>query len=178
MASVSTSSMVAQPRGLLTNMALLIFVVFVLYTIFLGVQKARLTGVVDRNGQQIVSLQTQIQDLQTKGVDRLSTIKSFFDTVQESEVIWSTVLQKLQEVQPLDVIFASYSGSDTGKISVSASTVSYESAANLLSVLDSSAYFSNAFIPSLGGAGLATGFNIVSFTFSMDYTPDKRARNS
>lgn len=178
MASVSTSSMVAQPRGLLSNLAILIFGIFFIYSVFLGVQKARLTGEVDRNGTQITALQTQIADLQTKGVDRLGAIQSFLATVQDSEIVWSTVLQKLQEIQPVDVTFVSYSGSESGKIAVSATAVSYASVANLLSVLNSSASFSNAFIPSVASAGLASGFNMVSFSLSMDYTPSKRARNS
>lgn len=178
MASSSPSSMVVQPRGLLANLAILIFLVFVVYAIFLGVQKARLTGQVDRNTQQIANLQTQVTDLQAQGLDQIGIIQSFFIAVQETEVTWSAVLQKLQEVQPVDVTFASYSGSDTGKIAVSGTAVSYDSVASFLSVLDNSAYFSNAFIPSVASVGLINGFNMVSFSLSMDYTPDKRARNS
>lgn len=178
MASVSPSSMVTQPRGLLSNLAIFIFGVFFIYSVFLGVQKARLIGAVDRSGTQITALQTQIADLQAKGIDRLGTIQSFLTAVQESEILWSTVLQKIQEIQPVDVTFASYSGSANGKIAMSATAVSYASVANLLSVLNNSAYFSNAFIPSVASAGLASGFNMVGFSLSMDYTPNKRARNS
>lgn len=168
--------MSSSSRGLLSSGVILLFIVFVVYSVFLGVQRARFSSAVNDNGQEIAALQQQIGDLQAEGLDRLAAVQSFLDGVHEREITWSIVLQKLAELQPVDVTFSSYSGSDTGNIAVSATAVSYASVANLLSVLDRSASFSNAFVPSVGSVGLATGLNLVGFTFSMDYTPNKRAR--
>ena len=120
----------------------------------------------------IAEVQDTLDDMSEQKLDSVVIAQNTIQSVESSQIVWSEVLTRLLASTPIDVFYRSYSASMDGQMSVSVLTDSYDSAAQLIAVLDDENTFEDVFVSSLSKGSADAGFDVVSFgiTFSVNNT--------
>lgn len=157
------------PLPLFSLVSALILAVVLVGTGWVFYKSYRLDASLAAVEKGLKSSQDQLDELKAEHLDSLVVAQ---ETVKEVEasIVWSQVVQQLLKTTPVNIFYRSYSASNDGKMSVSVVTDSYTSAANLISVLNQSKVFSNAFVASLARGSSDAGSSVVTFgiTFNID----------
>ena len=140
-----------------------IFVVVLVMTGWAQFQKNKFEKALASGEIQLNQVETQLEQLRAEKLDAVIAAQAVNDHVQASSLKWSGVVTKLLSVTPLDVFYNSYNASSEGKMTVNALTDTYESAAQLISVLDKESLFSDVFVGSLTKGSSDSGSDVVSF---------------
>lgn len=112
---------------------------------------------------QISETNTALDEMRAKQVESIIVAAQTVDQVQARAITWSEVITQLLEITPVDIFYRSYSASNEGEMTVSVLATSYESAAQLISILDGEPTFSNPFVASLTQGFTDSGTGVVSF---------------
>lgn len=117
----------------------------------------------------MAQIQSELAKMTEQKLDSTVVAQNTIKQVKDTEIVWSGVLTRLLDVTPVNVFYRSYTASMDGKLSVSVLTDSYDSASQLISVLDNEDDFEDVFVSSLTKGSASTGFDVVSFgvTFSV-----------
>lgn len=149
---------------------------------YLFFQKSAIVSQRDQIKTDVDSLQTQINDLKSKKIEAAQLAKNWLTESQKTEIIWSKVLSALQKNVPVDsftnapkIHFLSYSGAAGGKLTLNAETTPatippFADVSQLINVFNNSAYFQDAYIPSVTKGLADNGQTILSFIFNVTYT--------
>lgn len=140
-----------------------IFVVVLVLTGWAHFQKIQLNKALVETEVQVNQVESQLDQMREQKLDAVVAAQAVIDEVKASSIQWSKVVIKLLDVTPLDVFYNSYNASVEGKMTVNALTDSYDSAAQLISVLDKESLFSNVFVGSLTKGDADSGSEVVSF---------------
>lgn len=127
------------------------------------VQKASLKKDLIDVERRTTEAEAQLAAMTSSQLDAVIVAKTVSDQVRSGAIQWSDVIVRLLKVTPLDVFYHSYSASVEGKMTVNATTDTYESAAQLISILTQDSSFSEVFVPSLTEGEADTGASRVSF---------------
>lgn len=148
---------------------------------YLFFQKSAIATQRDTLKTDIVAIQNQISDLKSKKIEAAQQAKEYLGESQKTEIIWSKVLSALQKNIPVDPItnepkihFLSYSGAAGGKLTLNAETRSaiitpFGDVSELIKVFNSSAFFTDAYVPSVSKGLADDGQSILSFIFNVTY---------
>ncbi len=141
----------------------------VLLTSWAYFQKYNLNKALATTEIDLEEVQDALDEKSEQKLDSVVIAQNTIASVEESEIVWSEALTRLLKITPIDVFYRSYSASMDGQMSVSVLTDTYDSAAQLISVLDDDNTFGEVFVSSLNQGSADTGFDIVSFgiTFSV-----------
>lgn len=157
------------PQGrLLSTLVLFFFVIGILYTLFLIFQQANLKGDLVRIEDQSAELQIKIETLEREQIQTLFVAQEIKDGVEATRITWSKVIRKFQDLTPVTVFFSSFSGGNDSELNLSGLADSADSVADMLSVLELSDDFSNAFVPSVTEGTTSEGQTVVSFNLSVN----------
>jgi Tfp pilus assembly protein PilN len=157
------------PQGrLLSTLVIFFFVVGVLYTLFLVFQQANLNSDISTIEDQSSGLQTKIETLEREQIQTLFVAQEIKDAVEDSRISWSKVIRQFQSLTPVTVFFSSFSGGEDGELSLSGLADSADSVADMISVLNSSDDFTDAFVPSVTEGTTSEGQTVVSFNLSVN----------
>mgnify|MGYP001378084259 CR=1 FL=1 len=107
-------------------------------------------------------IESELTEMQNQNLDAVVIAQQTIEDV-ESSFVWSEVITELISVTPLDTFYRSYSASTEGKMSLSVLTDTYNSAAQLVAILDGADMFTDVFVSSLTSGSAETGFEVVSF---------------
>ena len=146
--------------------AVLAFVL--LWTLWAYVQMVRTKGAIEAVAAQTQAAQAQLDQIRAQQLDAVIAAQQTADQVRAGDIQWSGVLAKLLEVTPLDVFYRSYTASVDGKLTLSALSDDYDSAAQLLSVLNQTEPFSGVFTSSLTRGSAESGSEVVSFGVTLN----------
>lgn len=139
-----------------------------LWTLLAYVQMVRTKGAIEDVATQMQTAQAQLDQIKAQRLDAVIAAQQTADQVRAGDIRWSGILAKLLEVTPLDVFYRSYTASVDGKLSLSALSDDYDSAAQLLSVLNQTEPFSGVFTSSLARGSAESGSEVVSFGVTLD----------
>lgn len=144
-------------------------VVVLLLTGWAYLQKHNLNNELVTVEANMAQVQAQLDKMTEQKLDSTVVAQNTIKQVKDTEIIWSEVLTRLLDATPVNVFYRSYTASMDGKLAVSVLTDSYDTAAQLISVLDQEDAFENVFVSSLSKGSASTGFDVVSFgvTFSV-----------
>ena len=157
------------PQGrLLSTLVLFFFVIGILYTLFLIFQQANLKGDLVRIEDQSAELQIKIETLEREQIQTLFVAQEIKDGVEATRITWSKVIRKFQDLTPVTGFFSSFSGGNDSELNLSGLAYSADSVADMLSVLELSDDFSNAFVPSVTEGTTSEGQTVVSFNLSVN----------
>jgi len=118
---------------------------------------------IDEVNSHIGETNTALDEMSSKQVESIIVAAQTVDQVQARAITWSSVITKLLEITPVDIFYRSYSASSEGEMTVSVLATSYESAAELISILEGEPTFSNPFVASLTQGSTDSGTGVVSF---------------
>jgi Tfp pilus assembly protein PilN len=146
----------------------LIFVVVLALTGWAQFQKSQLNADLTDVEAETNQVETLLDQMRADKLDAVIIAQQLADQVESEAVQWSGVVTRLLNITPLDVFYNSYSASVDSQMNVNAITDSYESAAQLISVLDKESTFTDVFVPSLTQGDSDTGSEVVSFGVSFN----------
>jgi len=126
-------------------------------------QKYRIAKAMAVVESDIEQVQDALDEKTEQKLDSVVIAQNTIEAVEESSIVWSSVLTRLLTVTPLDVFYRSYSASLDGQMSVSVLTDTYDSAAQLIALLDEDNTFEDVFVSSLTKGTAEAGFDVVSF---------------
>ncbi len=132
------------------------------------IQVARTKGALEDVKVQTQTVQAELDQIKAAQLDAVIAAQEIVDQVKAGDIQWSGVLVKLLEVTPLDVFYRSYTASVDGKLSLSALSDDYDSAAQLLSVLNQTPPFTGVFTSSLTRGSAESGSEVVSFGVTLN----------
>lgn len=164
-----------QPRAkLLSTVVIFVFVLFLLYSAFLFVKNMRVEKEIVRVGEESAAIESEIDSLKAKQIEELLNAENRVDSIRAGAVEWSSVVKKLQDLNPVEVFYKSYSASEDGSIKISAFADSYESVSSLISSLSDSDDFLDVFVSSASLGETSDGQSIVSFNIEIDSSPNSQ----
>jgi len=162
---------------------------------YLFLQKGAIKKGISDLEKETQSIQKSIDKIDIEKLQTNKKAQDILKVIEASEITWSNVISKVQDLIPLDengeqtILFNSYSGSEDGTISMSATSrpdhgsesakQAFKDVAELLSVFNNSNIFINGFVPSIAKGLSEDGSVVLSFSFSADYSPkiNKRKTN-
>jgi hypothetical protein len=160
------------PQGrFLPTLILALFIVGLLYTAFLAVQKWTLGREIVRNEAQMTQVQADLEALREGSIQELFLAQNMVDRVKGSAVLWSTVLKKIQSLTPVTVFFSSYSFNESGNLQLSGLGSDYKAVSDLLDALTEAPEFQGVFVPSVTLGQTGDGQSVASFSLEMQFTP-------
>jgi hypothetical protein len=145
------------------------FVAFAATVVVLGgmawtyFQHYRLETQLDDVQAQTRQTQAQLTELQSQKLDALIVAQEKVSKVNREAVQWSKVVATLLKVTPPNVFYSSYSASSEGRMALSVITDTYDSAANLIALLDKHNLFSEVFSSSLNRGLSESNQSLVTF---------------
>ncbi len=138
------------------------------FTAWAYVQVVRTKGALLDVKVQTQTVQAELDQIKAEKLDAVIAAQGIVDQVKAGDIQWSGVLAKLLEVTPLDVFYRSYTASVDGKLTLSALSDDYDSAAQLLSILNQTPPFTGVFTSSLTRGSAESGSEVVSFGVTLD----------
>ncbi len=108
------------------------------------------------------------------GLESSIVAGQLIEKIEADEVKWSEMLSTLLGATPLDIYYASYSGSESGSVTVSGLGDSYGSISGLISALSGQKAFKDVFVTSVASAS-SGDTEMVSFNMSFVYDDNKVA---
>ena len=163
----SQTETIQKPMGLLQWISLALVVVMVLLSGWAYVQKSKVNKAIAATSVEINQAQKQLDEIREEQVDSIVLAQQTMERIEASAIVWSEVITDLISVTPLDIFYRSYNAASDGAMSVNVLTDSYDSGAQLISILDDEDEFTNVFVSSLtqgsssgGGEGDVVSFGI------------------
>lgn len=168
-------------RPVLFIVSLLLFVGLAASAVYLSFAKSAIQDQQKQLDDQIVTVNAQVAQLKAQNVEGQQYAKQWLAQLEKSEVRWSRVIKTLQDLMPVDTLtqkpriqFLSYSGSVGGKLTLSSQTAAgsvdpYGDVSTILNVFNNSAFFKDAYIPSVSHALSQTGQDLLTFVFNVTY---------
>ncbi|KKP36289.1 MAG: Fimbrial assembly family protein [Candidatus Peregrinibacteria bacterium GW2011_GWA2_33_10] len=157
--------------SVVVTIALVILVGFVVYYNFLKIQSENNLKAVR---EKIDIAKQKIVELENKNVEKIYLAQKFLDKLEETEVKWSSFLERLTEITPPEITYSSFSASEAGDVTVSAFATSFKDVAAYINIMSQNQYFSQVFVPSLSRGTLQTiSESLVSFGVQMKYSTQK-----
>ncbi|EKD93152.1 MAG: hypothetical protein ACD_28C00224G0003 [uncultured bacterium] len=126
-------------------------------------QHYRLEAQLDEVQAQTRASQEQLVELQSKKLDALIVAQEKVMKVNQESIQWSKVVATLLKVTPPNIFYSSYSASSEGRMALSVVTDAYDSAANLIALLDKHNLFSEVFSSSLNRGLSESNQSLVTF---------------
>lgn len=142
--------------------------VVVLATVWAYFQVWSVKGNLKDVATQTEAVQAELDQIVAQKLDAVIAAQQVVDQVRAGDIQWSAILAKLLEVTPLDVFYRSYTASVDGNLTLSALSDDYDSAAQLLSVLNQTEPFGGVFTSSLTRGSAESGSEVVSFGVTLN----------
>jgi Tfp pilus assembly protein PilN len=151
------------------------------FSVYLNMQKSAIKGEVDRISTEIVSLKNEINVMEGQKIEAARQSQKYLAAIEADEIKWSRALSRIRSLIPFDattnknkVNFASYSGSQGGKLSLNASTRPtrddpYKDVAEVIKVFNDSSFFGEAYVPSITRGETDDGEKVATFIFNLNY---------
>lgn len=160
------------PRSrLLPTLILFVFVLGLLYTLFLVFQRMGLKGSVEDLKTNKTAVERKIEVLNDQQIQELFVAQELKNKLDENTLRWSSVINSLQTLTPVSVFISSFAFSEDRSVTVSGFGDSYGSVADLISALDSSSDFVGPFVPSISQGTTSDGQSVVSFSMTLELSP-------
>lgn len=141
----------------------LILGVVLVMTAWAAYQRYSFTSKIASIEAQVQEVDLQLSELGEQKLDAIVVAQQTVETIEQTQILWSEVVTHLLNITPLDVVYRSYSASSEGNMSVSVLTDSYDSAAQLISILNKDTQFGGAFVSSITKGSSESGSEVVSF---------------
>ncbi|MDP2643073.1 MAG: hypothetical protein Q8P62_04495 [Candidatus Peregrinibacteria bacterium] len=153
------------------------------YNLYLSWQKSSLVDEVLQADALLSDYGKQILEYENKQVLESINAKKTINEIKSDGIIeWSNVIKKIRATVPkVDgipiITVLSYSGSSNDEISMNVKTTEtsenpYFDVADLIKSFNSSAYFMDAFVPSISNGVDEKGNQVLTFLISMKYLPE------
>lgn len=181
---LQSSPLQSPPRAWYMIGALIAFVVAGGFSVFFELQQSSLsTQLAALKAQQeaLSSPALQAAASATDAADAAVIVKSKLKAIQQQQLLWSKIVEKIENTIPKlkdsndpIVNFRSYSGSEEGKISVSATTRSgspdpFTDVALTIRAFAGDPGFKDVFAPSITKTLTPAGETILSFSINFEY---------
>ncbi|MFO0781184.1 MAG: hypothetical protein U0519_04890 [Candidatus Gracilibacteria bacterium] len=178
---VSSSPETTKNRPTLLIFSVVLLVGLVASALYLSFAKSAILDQQKQLDDEITSLSNEIALLKAQNVEGAQFAKQWLDELEKTEIRWSKVIKTVQDLLPVDALtqkprvqFVTYSGSAGGKLTLNAQTVSgsvdpFGDVSTLLNVFNNSAFFKNAYVPSVSHAVSQTGQDLLTFVFNVSY---------
>ena len=142
--------------------------------------------------KQVTEIQNQLDDLRASDTVSAQSSVNALNKIEKDEVSWSSVLNTLRIVVPLDlaekkplVEFTSYSGSEMGSLTFNGHTnpssnvkKQLDAIAETIQAFNSTSAFENAFVPSISKSVTQDDEIVLSFIFNVNYIPSVAEESS
>lgn len=168
-------------RPVLFIFSMILLVGLVASALYLSFAKSAIEEQQKQLDDEIGSLSNEIALLKAQNVEGAQFAKEWLDQLEKTEVRWSQVIKTVQDLLPVEpltqrprVQFLSYSGSTGGKLTLNAQTLTgsadpFSDVSTLLNVFNNSAFFKDAYVPSVSHGISQTGQDLLSFVFNVTY---------
>ncbi len=162
-------------------LSIVLLVGLIASAVYLSFAKSAIQEQQNQLDTEIASLNTQIVDLQSQNIEGQQYAQQWLADLQKTEIHWSEVIKSLQDILPVDpltqkprVEFLTYSGSAGGKLALNAQTIPgsadpFADVSTLINTFNNSAYFKDAYIPSISHGVNESGQDLLSFVFNLTY---------
>lgn len=141
----------------------LVLLAMLLATGWVYFQRYRLDTALATTQQEVQSAEAQLVELQSQKLDAILVAQKTLDELEKNSIFWSKVITHLGSITPPNVFYRSYTASADGRMSLSVLTDSYDSAANLISILTQDAAYSDVFVSSLTQGNSQSNTPIITF---------------
>lgn len=172
-----------QPKSnsLLLVLGIVALLVVVGFSVYLNLQKQALVEAHQKVQEENTQLNQEIETLESSKVKVTQQAQQWLTTIEQEEILWSSVLNRLQSLIPFDAVskrakitFVSYSGTSTGILSLNAQTratseAPFEDVSELIKSLNESSYFTRAVVPTITRGETDTGEEFLTFTLNVRY---------
>ncbi len=147
-----------------------LFVITAGFSIYLAIKQNLLSSEIN---ELQVRKESLTQEINKKGSDSADAAEKVRDQLKKIELVklpWSKIMEKIESIIP-QIKILSYSGTDDGKITISASTREESldplgDIATAVRVLNEEPTFSHIFIPSISKSITQQGSSILSFSIN------------
>jgi Tfp pilus assembly protein PilN len=168
-------------RPVLFVVSLLLLAGLVALSVYLSFARTAIEEQQKQLDQEIASLSNEIAVLKAQNVEGAQFAKEWLEQLEKSEIRWSKVIKTVQDLLPVDPLtqapriqFLSYSGTGGGKLTLSAQTPPgsidpFGDVSTLLNVFNNSAFFRDAYVPSVSHGLSQSGQDLLTFVFNVTY---------
>lgn len=137
-------------------------------------------SVIDR---EIAEIRTQLEDTKTSAFSTAQTAVAALEAIKNTEIAWSTVIENVQKIIPLDLVdlqpmveFTTYNGQTGGVLTFNGHTrpssdvkLQLNAIAQTIATFNASPVFTDAFVPSISRSVDQNNQTILSFVFNVSY---------
>jgi Tfp pilus assembly protein PilN len=184
MAEANNTTLIDNPsarKPLTFVIAVLALVLVGAFSVYLNLQKSSVNSENERLSAEIVSLNNEINVFEGQKIEAARIAQKYLAAIEKDEVKWSQALTRIRSLIPYDassrknkVDFASYSGTQGGKLSMNASTLAtredpYIYVAEVIRSFNASSFFSEAYVPSITRGETDDGEKVATFLFNVNY---------
>jgi hypothetical protein len=166
--------------NLINMLLILLLIIAVGGSAFLSFDKGRMVAKTSELETEISGVKSQIDGLKENKVEVSKNAAEALAEIEDDELIWSDVIQKVDALVPSDVAgrpklnILSYSGATDGRIALSMITnpsilPPYADVSQLLATYNRDLFFKDAYIPSIGKSTNENGETTLSFVFNLTY---------
>lgn len=166
--------------NLINMLLVLLLIIAVGGSVFLTFDKGRMVAKTSELETEISGIKSQIDGLKENKVEVSKNAAEALAEIEENELIWSDVIQKVDALVPSDVAgrpklnILSYSGATDGRLALSMITnpeilPPYADVSQLLATYNRDLFFKDAYIPSIGKSTNENGETTLSFVFNLTY---------
>lgn len=179
--TASTPASGRNPALSFVVLAVVLSLLFLAYLVYLFVAQASVKKEAETYQQETMALQQQVDTLQSRKVGAMQKAKLVIDRIDAQRIYWSKVIRDAFLILPKDVKtgaarteFLSYSGSNDGKLIMSAKTVAgspnpYADVADVVSAFSKSSFFSNVFVPTISKNQNDQGQAVLTYVLNLTY---------
>jgi|GEM_PF-1779220 len=188
--SVSSVVETQKSRPVLFIFSVILLLGLVASALYLSFTKTAIQDQQKQLDTDITTLNSQIDDLKSQNVEGQQYAQQWLADLEKTEIHWSEVIKTIQSTLPVDpltqkpvVEFLTYSGSTGGKLTLNAQTIEgavnpFENLTTLIGTFNNSAFFKDAYVPSVSHGVSQSGQDLLSFVFNVTYQENPSAVNT
>ena len=121
-------------------------------------------------------LETNIQQANSIMSEELRQFKQsnvLLKNIEKEQVFWNPILRELLSQLPKDVVLNSFTGDNTGKITVQLITDEIGTLTRTVELLSESEIFTHVFLPSLSSGKAVDDKTVVTFPLVIEFDPQQ-----
>lgn len=138
---------------------------------YLKYQEVKANKEIQKLDQEITTLTEEIQKLEDEHISTVFIAQNGLNNLKEKEVLWSKFIRKILAITPENILYTSYSGGESRKITLSTLALSLDDTAKIIKILRSQPEFSEIFIPSVSKGETEQTDELVTFNINLNYEP-------
>lgn len=150
----------------------ILFGIVLIIAIFFSVTAFLKAKTLESMQEKMANFTTQTSSMMSKELSSIEQSKKVTMEIQKDQITWHSILQELALTIPSNIAISSFSGNNSGKITIQMVTNSMNDVKKTVELLRDSSLFKTAFVPSLSMGQSAEQQRIITFPIVIEVSPN------